>query len=83
MNDIKLSEDGKSVTFTDKRRINIVYDEDAESPREWCNLSTILAFHKRYDGLNEDHDCPCDAYNFDKEEVDEYINGIEKSGGLS
>lgn len=80
MKDLKLSEDRKTVTFTDKRRINIVYDEDAESPREWSNLSTILAFHKRY-SLNEDKNCPCDAYNFDKEEVDEYINDIEKAGG--
>ncbi len=28
--------------------INVVYDEHAESPREWCNLGTIVGYHGRY-----------------------------------
>lgn len=80
MNDIKLSEDGGTVTFTEKRRINIVQDLYSESPREWDNQSTILAFHKRYN-LNEDKNCPCNERNYDKELVSEYVDGIVKDGG--
>lgn len=29
--------------------INIKYDEYTESPREWCNLGTIVGYHRRYD----------------------------------
>lgn len=28
--------------------ININYDRDAESPREWCNLGLIVGYHSRY-----------------------------------
>lgn len=31
-----------------EHHINIYYDEDAESPREWCNLGTIYTAHRRY-----------------------------------
>lgn len=30
-------------------KIQIVYDEDCESPREWDNLGTIYSNHRRYD----------------------------------
>ena len=30
------------------KRIDIVYHQDAESPREWCNLSIMACSHRRY-----------------------------------
>lgn len=81
MNVVELSDDKATVTFTDKRRINIIQDEYAGSPREWDTLSTILAFHKRYD-LDEDKDCPCGVRDFDKELVDDYVSSIDKNGGV-
>ncbi len=82
MKNVELSLDKKTVTttITEPRRINIVPDESPESPREWDNLGTFLAFHKRYD-LNEDENCPCDVWNFDKEEVDAYLKEITDAGG--
>ena len=34
--------------------ITIYYDTDAESPREWCNLGTLICWHRRYT-LGDDH----------------------------
>ena len=28
--------------------IKIYYDPDSESPREWCNLGTLICWHRRY-----------------------------------
>ena len=28
--------------------VSIYYDEDAESPREWCNTGTMVCWHRRY-----------------------------------
>jgi hypothetical protein len=30
------------------QRLRIAYDEDAESPREWDNLGTMVCFHRQY-----------------------------------
>jgi hypothetical protein len=32
-----------------KRRIRIVHDDNAESPRDWDNLGTMACWHNRYD----------------------------------
>jgi hypothetical protein len=37
-----------------KYAIKLVYDTDAESPREWDNLGTITAEHRRYDFSDTD-----------------------------
>ncbi|GLO80274.1 hypothetical protein [Sulfitobacter pontiacus] len=34
--------------------IRIYHDEDAESPRDWCNLGTMVCWHRRYT-LGDDH----------------------------
>jgi hypothetical protein len=36
-------------------KVSIHYDEDAESPRTWDNLGTMVAFHSRYNLGDEDH----------------------------
>lgn len=30
------------------KRIRIVHDSDPESPREWCNVGTMVCWHSRY-----------------------------------
>ena len=44
--------------------INIYLDEEPESPREWENLGTMVAWHQRYD-LGDKHDFE-DSTNFRK-----------------
>jgi len=34
--------------------IKIYHDQDAESPREWCNLGTLICWHRRYQ-LGDSH----------------------------
>ncbi len=41
--------------------IEIIQDEDAESPREWDNLGTMICFHRRYD-LGDKHNYNSDCY---------------------
>jgi hypothetical protein len=36
------------------KRLKIVYDEDAESPRKWDNLGKMVCFHSRYN-LGDSH----------------------------
>lgn len=36
-----------------KFNIDIIYDENAESPREWDNLGKMICFHSRYNLPNE------------------------------
>lgn len=43
--------------------IKIQRDTDAESPREWDNVGTMIAFHKRYDLGDKDHGYRCEDYN--------------------
>ena len=46
-------------------RIEIHQDEPSESPREWCNLGTMVCFHNRYDlGDKSSFSTPesCSAY---------------------
>lgn len=35
-------------------RVRIMYDPDPESPREWCNLGTMVCWHRRYN-LGDKH----------------------------
>lgn len=44
MNDLLI----KTVEYKN-HRINISYDDFADSPRTWDNLGTLIAFHNRYD----------------------------------
>jgi len=41
--------------------INIMQDEDCESPREWDNFGTMICFHKRYT-LGDKHDIDFNAF---------------------
>ena len=45
----------------DLGKLKIVLDSDAESPRNWDNLSKLICFHKRYD-LGDSHDYKSDDY---------------------
>lgn len=63
----------QKITFKDKAQLEIVYDDDPESPREWSNIGRMICFHKRYN-LGDDHD-----YRFgDFESWDELQDQIEK-----
>lgn len=56
----------------DKYEIEIHYDSDPESPREWDNLGTMVCQHRRY-RLGDDHD-----YNLD--ECDSWLD-VQKAVG--
>jgi hypothetical protein len=44
------------------KTIKVSYDEDAESPRDWDNLGTMVCFHRRYNlGDDHKHSTPEDA----------------------
>jgi len=48
-----------------KYHIEIFYDEDSESPREWDNLGTMICFHRRYSlGDKHNFDSPSEARDF-------------------
>ncbi len=41
--------------------IRIVYDDHADSPRDWCNLGALTCWHSRYRlGDCHDHETPRD-----------------------
>lgn len=43
--------------------INIIQDDDPESPREWDNFGTMVCWHKRYDlGDKHNYKTPQDFY---------------------
>jgi hypothetical protein len=42
--------------------VEVIRDEDPESPREWSNLGTMVCFHRRYN-LGDKHDYKVDDYN--------------------
>jgi len=44
-------------------KIKIEQDQDAESPRNWDNLGTMVCFHRRYDLGDKDHGYDSDDYN--------------------
>lgn len=51
-------------------RLDIVYDDDSPSPREWGNLTTMVCFHKRY-SLGDEHDYNSSDYSgFDELKAD-------------
>lgn len=45
----------KTYKFSDGRTLEIIQDEDPESPRDWDNLGTMACFHKSYDLGDKDH----------------------------
>ena len=51
------------ITQTEKYQMTIVPDDYAESPREWDNLCTIAAFHKRYNIGDNDIDINYKDFN--------------------
>jgi len=50
------------IQFSDGCTLEIYFDEDPESPREWDNLGTMICFHTRYD-LGDKHDYKSRDYN--------------------
>jgi hypothetical protein len=50
-----------TIDFTNGYRITISYDDCAESPREWDNVSTMLCWHSHYNLGDEQVDT--DRYN--------------------
>jgi len=55
------------------KTINIKYDQDAESPRAWDNLGTMICFHGRYN-LGDEHSFDHNDYN----SFEEMEKAIEK-----
>jgi predicted DNA-binding transcriptional regulator len=53
------------------KRAEIYNDTNPESPREWDNVGTMVAFHKRYD-LGDDVDIKSDMFN-SWAELEEYL----------
>jgi hypothetical protein len=45
----------KTIKFSDGRQLEIIRDEDPESPREWDNLGTMVCFHQRYNLGDKNH----------------------------
>lgn len=56
--------------------LNVFYDDDANSPREWDNLGTMLCFHRRYT-LGDKN--PFSANDFDSWEELENILRTEEN----
>lgn len=43
-------------------KLVLKHDNNADSPRTWCNLGTMICFHKRYD-LGDSHSYSSDDYS--------------------
>lgn len=43
-------------------KLVLKHDNHADSPRTWCNLGTMICFHKRYD-LGDSHSYSSDDYS--------------------
>ena len=52
----------KKITLTDDRTLIVTYDDCAESPREWDNLTKMLFFGK-HKHLGDKHNINADDYN--------------------
>lgn len=65
----------KYVSEDGKRRIRIEHDQDAESPRNWDNLGTMVCWHGRYDLGDEQP--KCSPSDFQLGLAEEYSPGIE------
>lgn len=52
--------------------IEIIQDENSESPREWDNLTTMICFHKRYN-LGDKHEIKHQDYS-SWQEMEQAIN---------
>jgi hypothetical protein len=52
----------KKITLTDNRTLIVTYDDCAESPREWDNLTKMLFFGK-HKHLGDKHNINADDYN--------------------
>jgi hypothetical protein len=64
-----------NITFTNGYKIEICQDQDAESPREWDNFTTMICWHKRYDLGDEQ----ADPNRF--ESIEEIIENIKENNG--
>ena len=62
----------------EKYRLKIIYDDSAESPREWYNIGTMVYSHRRYK-LGDEEAQNTDDYN----NWDEWLEGevLEPNGG--
>jgi len=45
----------ETITFKDGAKLEIIQDDDHDSPREWDNNGTMVCFHNRYN-LGDKHD---------------------------
>ena len=59
---MKTLEAYKTFTLSNGKTINIVYDTNPESPREWDNLGTMVCFHNRYN-LGDEHSYRSDDFD--------------------
>lgn len=60
------------------KRLRIVHDDCAESPREWDNVGKMVCWHKRYN-LGDAHNYDCDTFleELACNEFPEYADRIE------
>lgn len=58
-----------------KRRILIKHDPDAENPREWCNLGTMVCWHSRY--ILGDEQPSCSPQDYRMRLAEEMEEGLE------
>ena len=56
--------------------VEVIREDDPESPRDWDNLGTMVCFHRRYN-LGDKHDYKVDDYN----SWDEVKQAITENGG--
>lgn len=71
----------KKIQLTDDVYVDIVYDEDNESPRKWDNISKLcIREHRRYDFPNELKINFDDLNSYDDYEVDDNYQIIETVG---
>lgn len=63
-----------------KYRIDIIQDENPDSPRTWDNLGTMVCFHSRYD-LGDKHNYNHNDYN-GWDEMEKAIIKNEKVGAI-
>lgn len=52
-----------SILFTDGCRLDIYFDDSAESPRKWDNLGTMACFHRSHALGDENHGLKTDDFS--------------------
>jgi hypothetical protein len=66
----------EKVELSNGKKITIDYDENAENPRMWDNITQMICFHRRYD-LGDSHSYNADDYS-GWDEMEEAIVKREK-----